>query len=119
MRYRARRKIPLLELPAEKISPDRAHPKEWGEVCDRHRHRYRNSDRLVFLLPDRTTSHADSVEFASYRLMNRKALILIEEAIPMHLCKAAYLARQRSNFPRQFCMIAEIFLTPSRTRGPG
>jgi hypothetical protein len=50
----------MLELPAEEISPDRTRPTDGRVVGGRHRHR----GRLVFLLPDRTISHSDSIESA-------------------------------------------------------
>ena len=54
----------MLELPAEKTSPDRTRSADCREVRGRHRHPHRHSGRLVFLLLHRTTSHYDSVESA-------------------------------------------------------
>ncbi len=107
----------MLELPAEEISPERNRPTDRRNFRGRHRHRHSGS--LVFLLPDRATSHSDSCETASYRLMrtDRTALIRIGETIKRHL-SGGYLvhwAAQRSNFRRHLSMIADIFLMPSRT----
>jgi hypothetical protein len=75
----------MLELPAEEISPERNRPTDRRNFRGRHRHRHSGS--LVFLLPDRATSHSDSCESASYRLMrtDRTALIRIGETIKRHL----------------------------------
>jgi hypothetical protein len=65
MRHRARRKIPVLELPSQRVRPDRIRAPGSRVVDVRHRHDHWPGNGLVLLLPDRTTPPPNSTQSPS------------------------------------------------------